>query len=303
MEEFNQDSFQSIDNQPREQEKGDGVNELMTDIGERINSVPDMTRREFLSKLKNIAIMGGIGATLVACGVKPEDLDAVVKEDEPNENPSTIPTEVQLEGTEREYAERGYTLVKNPFKLDTTKFIMGESGYRTAIAEKFPFASIDESGNTYSLKYGRGGEEVTFLHYTGAKPPVAGEILPLIYRLPETVKSLEVIPYAISVQANVAKEIQISDTDEYYLIPIVTSGSGTGVVPNTHEGKLVNSSYPSFRVKPDTISQNENGYLSWALLSKQSEEIVMEGVVNNMSRERIFVDYKNVPEEISNLYE
>ena len=303
MEEFNQDSFQSVENQPREQEKGDGVNELMADIGEKINSVPDMTRREFLSKLKNIAIMGGIGATLAACGVKPEDLDTVVKESEPTRNPSSIPTEVQLEGTEGEYAERGYTLVENPFKLDTTKFIMGEGGYRTAIAERFPFASIDESGNTYSLKYGREGEEVTFLHYTGSKPPVTGEILPLIYRLPSKVKSLEVAPYAISVQANVAKEIQISDTEEYYLIPIVTSGSGTGIVPNTYEGNLVNSSYPSFKVVPDTISQNENGFLSWALLKKQGEEIVMEGVVNNTGKEKIFVDYKKVPEEISKIYE
>lgn len=289
--------------QSPEIEKGDGVKELMDNIGEKINSVPDLTRREFLSKLKNIAIMGGIGATLAACGVKPEDLNAVVKEGESTQPPSTVPTEIQLEGTEREYAERGYTLVENPFKLDTTKFIMGESGYRTAIAERFPFAPIDESGKTYSLKYGRGGEEVTYLHYTGTKPPVTGEILPLIYRLPGKVRSLEVAPYAISNPANTPKEILITDTDECYLVPIVTSGSGTGIVPNTHAGNLVNTSYPSFKIIPDSISQNDNGFLSWALLEKQGEEIVMVGVVNNMGKEKIFVNYKNVPKEISNLYE
>ena len=285
--------------------KEEGVDSLVEELFGEIGVVVEkkaneaeqkgyMSRREFFKK---VAIFAGATAVGLS-GCAPRREQSVSETPVTEINPTPMPTEVPLEGTEKEYAERGYTLVEDPFKLDTTKFIMGESGYRTAIAERFPFASIDESENTYSLKYGRG----TFLHYTGSKPPVTGEILPLIYRLPSKVKSLEIAPYAISVQANVAKEIQISDTDEYYLIPIVTSGSGTGIVPNTYEGNLVNSSYPSFKVIPDTISQNENGFLSWALLKKQGEEIVMEGVVNNVSA-KIFVDYKKVPEEISKIYE
>ncbi len=303
MEEFKQDDLQNTDIQQIEQEKGDGVDELMSDIGERINRAPDMTRREFIEKIAKIAFFGGVGATLAACGVKADSLDPQSDEYIPNTPfPESTPTQRPLEGTEGEYAERGYTLVENPFNLDVTKFIMGESGYRSAIAENFPFPPIDESGKNYTLKYGREGEEVTFLHYTGGKPPVTGEILPLVYKLPSKVKSLEVYPYAISNPANTPKEIQISDTDECYLVPIVTSGSDTGIFPNTDGGNLVNTFYPSFKVIPDSISQSENGYLSWALLTRQGEEIVMRGVVSNsMSKEKLFIDYKKVPVEVSNL--
>ncbi len=293
-----------------EDERGDAlVKELFGEIGEVVEKKANeaeqkgyMSRREFVKKSAELIGATAIMALFSACGVKPDSLNSQGKKETPL--PESMPTEVPLEGTEREYDERGYILVEKPFKLDTTKFIMGESGYRSAIAERFPFPAIDESGKNYTLKYGREGEEVTFLHFTGGKPPVTGEILPLIYKLPSKVKSLEVYPYAISNPANTPKEIQITDTDECYLIPIVTSGSDTGIFPNTDGGNLVNSSYPIFKVIPDNISKNENGYLSWALLNRQGEDIVMEGVVSNsMSKEKLFIDYKNVPVEISNLYE
>lgn len=292
MEEFNQES--GVVNEENVNEE---VEQVMSEIGEKVNAMSEVSRREFV-KILGTTFLAGL---FTACGVKTPPSTEVISEPFSPNTPEPLPTQKPLEGTAGEYAEREYSLVKDPKRINKGEFILGDSGFRTAIAENFPFPAIDESGKKYILKYGNENETVTFLHYTGEKPPVTGEIIPILYKLPENFKGkrLEVFPFAISVQGNQSKEIEI-DSDGYLLIPIVTSGSNTGIVPNTYEGKLVNSMYPEFKVKPDSVSQNESGYLSWALLRKDGENIVMEGVVNNTSA-KIFVDYTKIPPEISDM--
>lgn len=272
--------------------------EVMSDIGEKINSMPPISRRKFLTIVATI----GAGTLLTACGVKSENSDTVQQESKIPTPADHVPTEEPLEGMEKEYAERDFILVKDPFLVEP-KFVKGVSGFNTAIAEGFPFPPIDESGKGYILKYGKDFEEVTYMHHTGERPPVVGEILPLAYRLPEKAKEkeIEIVAYAISVPNNMGKKVEFTNESEHFLMPIVTTGNDCGITPTTADGKIVNSTYPPFEVVPDAVSQNKNGYLSWVLLTKIEDNIVVEGIVKNSSA-KLFIDFKTVPKEILSVY-
>jgi len=274
-------------------EQGETISaeQAVVEIRNTVDRIKPMSRREFLRD----AGLLGFGAFLTACGIKP---DEIMPEEVSTSIP--VPTEKPLEGTEREYSELGYTLVQDPYRINPQEFITGDKGVSTAIVENFPFPDID--GSKYTLKYGSPTEEVTYLHYSGKKPPVAGEILPLVYKLTEETKAkgVEVVPYAISVQANQPKEVEFTN-EEYLVMPIVTSGSDSGIVPTTYEGRIMNTNNPNFEVQPDPYTGSRNGYLSWALLRKSGTDLIVEGVINN-TQAKIFVDYKNIPEEILNLY-
>ena len=271
--------------------------EVMSEIGEKINSMPAVSRRNFLRMVGTTTA----GAFLAACGVNTQSLDAEQESKLPTPV-EPVPTEMPLEGMEKEYEERGFTLVKDPVVVEP-RFVKGVTGFNTAIAEGFPFPPIDGSGKEYILKYGKDFDEVTYMHYTGQIPPVVGEILPLAYRLPEKAKEkdIEVVAYAISVPTNIGKKVEFTKESEHYLMPIVTTGSDSGITPTTSEGKIVNSSYPPFEVVADSISQNSNGYLSWVLLTKMEEQVVVEGIINNGSA-KLFIDFKNAPKEVLSVY-
>ncbi|MDX9739095.1 MAG: twin-arginine translocation signal domain-containing protein [Candidatus Dojkabacteria bacterium] len=282
-----------------ESEKSDEmiVQSVVSEIGEKINSMPPVSRRNFMK----IAATTTLAGVLAACNVNIEDAD-IGQESKLPTPVEPVPTEKPLEGIEKEYEERGITLVKDPLVVEP-RFVKGVTGFSTAIAEGFPFPPIDGSGKEYILKYGKDFEEVTYMHYTGEIPPVVGEILPLAYRLPEKAKEkeIEVVAYAISVPTNVSKKVEFTNDSEHYLMPIVTSGSNSGITPTTSEGKIVNSSYPPFEVVADSVSQNRNGYLSWVLLTKMGDQIVVEGIVNNSSA-KLYIDFKNAPKEVLSVY-
>ena len=266
--------------------------QVMGKIGETVNGMEEMDRRTFI-KVAGTTMMA---AFLAACGVKPsEQSESAIP------NTPVVPTERPILGVEQEYAERGYVLVKDPYRLDSSEFIKGEKGYNTAIAEKFPFPKIGETDEKLTLKYGdENFPVVTYLHHTGGKPPVAGEILPLIYKLPKDNKGVEITPYAISVGGVASRNIDSNDGFERYLIPIVTSGTDSGIVPNVVNGEIVNSTNKAFEIVPDGVTQNRHGFLSWALLAKKEKELVVEGVVNNNTT-KMYIDYKDIPSEISSL--
>ncbi|MFA5622749.1 MAG: hypothetical protein WC981_00765 [Candidatus Dojkabacteria bacterium] len=270
---------------------------VLAEIGEKIDSMPPTSRREFI-KIVGTATLAGF---LTACGIKNSDFETEQESKLPTPV-EPVPTEKPLEGIEKEYEERGFTLVKDPLVVEP-RFVKGVTGFNTAIAEGFPFPPIDESGKEYILKYGKDFEEVTYMHYTGEIPPVVGEILPLVYRLPEKAKKkdIEVVAYAISVPTNVSKKVEFTNDSEHYLMPIVTSGSNSGITPTTSEGKIVNSSYPPFEVVADSVSQNRSGFLSWVLLTKMEDQIVVEGIVNNNSA-KLYIDFKNAPKEVLSVY-
>lgn len=273
------------------------AHEVMREIGEKINSMSPISRREFI-KIAGTATLAGF---LTACGINTNSADTE-QESKLSTPVEPVSTEKPLEGIEKEYEERGFTLIRDPFVVES-RFVKGVTGFNTAIAEGFPFPPIDESGKEYILKYGKDFEEVTYMHYTGQIPPVVGEILPLAYRLPEKAKEkdIEVVAYAISVPTNVSKKVEFTNDSEHYLMPIVTTGSDSGITPTTSEGKIINSSYPPFEVVADPISQNRNGYLSWVLLTKTEDQIVVEGIVNN-GVAKLYIDFKNTPKEVLSVY-
>ena len=283
--------------------EGLSMDEAVEVVKNTMDRVPEIDRREFL---KGSAFVIG-GAILSACGINLEELGG---EGDVNTQPEIVPdipkedvSEPVLEGIEAEYAEWGFTLVKEPFKLDTSKFVLGAPNFNTALSEGFNFGPINEEGKSYTLQYGDESRVVTYLHYTGQKPPVVGEILPLIYKLPEGAKQkgLKVAPYAISNPENVSENVVFDSESEYYIIPIITSGSNSGVVPVTSNGEIVNSYYKAFEIKVDPVSQNPEGYTSWALLRQNNEKIIVEGVVNNTDA-KMYVDFRNAPQEIIDIY-
>jgi phosphoribosyl-ATP pyrophosphohydrolase len=276
------------------------IEQATEEVREIAEKIGEIDRREFLKR--SAFVLGA--AFLAGCGIKVDEQEEVTPKaeiipDGTNEDFS----EPMLEGVEAEYAERGFTLVKDPFKMDTSKFVLGATNFPTALAEGFNFGPVDGEGHSYILQYGDENTEVTYMHYTGKKPPVVGEIVPLIYKLPETMKEkgLEVAPYAISAPANMPKVVEFKEGSEYLLAPIVVSGSNSGVIPTTYNGEIVNSTYRAFEVVPDSVSQNRDGFTSWVLLEQNGEKIIVKGVVNN-SNAKMYVDYKNVPEEIVRIY-
>lgn len=272
--------------------------EQVKEISEKVGEID---RREFLKR--SAFVLGA--AFLAGCGIKvdaPEEEASTQAEIIPEGTNNDV-SEPILQGVEAEYAERGFTLVKDPFKMDTSKFVLGAPGFDTALSEGFNFGPVDSEGHSYVLQYGDENTEVTYMHFTGKKPPVVGEIVPVIYKLPETMKEkgLEVSPYAISAPANMPKGVEFKEGSEYFVMPIVVSGSNSGVIPTTYNGEIVNSTYRAFEVVPDSVSQSKDGFTSWILLEQNGDKIVVKGVVNN-SNAKMYVDYKNVPEEIVKIY-
>lgn len=276
------------------------IEQATEQVKEIVEKVGEIDRRAFLK-----GAAATIGALFLSnCGIKVDDESSVSSQPEIiPDTPEEDMSEPMLEGVEAEYAERGFTLVEDPFELDTSKFALGAPNFPNALAEGFSFGPINSEGKSYTLKYGDENTEVTYLHYTGNKPPVVGEILPLIYKLPDTMKEkgLEVSPYAISVPNNIPEGVEFKEGSEYFLLPIVVSGSNSGVVPTVANGELVNSTYRAFEVQPDSVSQSKDGFTSWALLEQSGEDIVVKGVVNNTNA-KMYVNYKNVPQKIINIY-
>lgn len=284
-----------------EQNESLTIEQATEEVKEIAGRIGEMDRRTFL---KNSAFV--LGATFLAgCGIKVDEPDEVTPQAEIiPEGTNEDVSEPMLEGVEAEYVERGFTLVKDPFKMDTSKFVLGATNFPTALAEGFSFGPVDGEGHSYILQYGDENTEVTYMHYTGKKPPVVGEILPLIYKLPETMKEkgLEVSPYAISAPANMPKGVEFKEGSKYLLAPIVVSGSDSGVLPTTYNGEIVNSNYGAFDVVPDSVSQNRAGFTSWVLLEQDGDKIIVKGVVNN-NKAKMYINYKeDVPEDIVKIY-
>lgn len=236
-----------------------------------------VSRRDFLR-------IAGIFAAGMAVGCAPQPVQDVL---------SPTVDRIQPESSEEEKKEFKDILLKDPIRLSTREFVRGAQGYPNAIVDRSMFAK-KENGEPLFLRYsGSQFDEVTYLHYTGEKPPVVGEIVPLMYKVPEDIGDMEIdiVPYAISVKSEISK-INLNDGKNHYLIPIITSGNDSGVVP-------ANGPYKSFEVKPDSVSGNTNGYLSWAVLTEIGNELVMEGVTSG--RSGIYLNPNSVPEEISSL--
>lgn len=288
------------------------MEEAQKSIREVVEKVPDPERRKFLVGLGFF----GAASLLAACGVDPSRVEVSLKDDDYSSRSSIKPTseftkqeatQPQLSGIEALYAENGYILAKNPFELNIDTSMTGVANYPTAIAEGVMFGPLYNGGNPGILKYG--GEThptVTYMHYTGKDNPVAGEVIPLAYKLPKEAveKGVEIKPFALSLQDNMSKEIGFRSDTDYFILPIVTSGNNSGIQPIISEGQIVNSTYKPFDMEYDSMTGSTSGFLSWALLSQKNNqnEIVMEGVVDN-SRSKIFVDYQNIPGKIQKVLE
>jgi len=266
-------------------EAASSVQEMETNPEEKqlINTFREVkdpiSRRDFLRLAGIFAV--GLGA--VACTPKQSFRDEKLE--------STVDA-MRPESTKTPEIEKSI-LVNNPIRLNTNDFSIGAEGYPSAIVDRSMFAK-KENGEPLFLRYtGSQFNEVTYLHYTGERPQVVGEILPLMYKVPENIGDMEIniVPYSISVQSERAK-INLNDGKNHYLVPIITSGNDSGIVQS-------NGAYKSFEVKPDAVSGNTRGYLSWTVLTEIGNELIVEGVVNGKSG--IYIDPNNVPEEITSL--
>lgn len=269
----NTDGFTDIDLELQRREEA----QLLS----KIQELPPMTRRDFLRGL----FYTTSAAVLAACAPKPvqEALSASVKE--------TIPTPTS------EFEK--YAYVRDPQRLNTNDFIKGAVNFPSAIVDRSPFAENDRREPLF-LRYGGQFSEVTFLHSTGQKPPVVGEILPLMYKVPTntSVKDIEVVPYAISTGSE-SKKVDLSDGRIHYVVPIVTTGTNKGIVQKMENGQVVNQVYQSFEVMPDSVSGSSKGFLSWVVLTEIGNEVVVEGVATSNSG--VYIDPNSVPKEISEL--
>lgn len=245
-----------------------------------------MNRRDFLRLTAIFAAGLGVAACTPKQPFRDEELKSTVEAMRP------LPTNAMEVGKE--------FLLKDPIRLNPREFSIGVEGYPTAIVDRSMFAK-KENGEPLFIRYsGSQFDEVTYLHHTGEKPPVVGEILPLMYKVPEDVADMEadIVPYAISIQSERGK-VNLNDGKNHYLVPIVVSGSNSRIVDRFKNGEVVNSAEKPFEVKPDSISGSTKGYLSYAVLTEIGNELVMEGVIENNNS--FFIDTNNIPEEISSL--
>ena len=251
------------------------------ELNEIFKKVPEVNRRDFL-KIAGIAALG----LLAACAPKPVQ-DTLRYATEPNSNPTTTP---ELEK---------YAYVKDPQRLNSNDFIKGAVNFPSAIVDRSPFA-INDRREPLFLRYGGQFSEVTFLHSTGQKPPVVGEILPLMYKVPTdtSLRDIEVVPYAISTGSE-SKKVDLNDGRIHYVVPIVTAGTNKGIVQRIENGQIVNQAYQSFDVIPDSVSGSSKGFLSWAVLTEIGNEVVVEGVATSNSG--VYIDPNSVPQEVSEL--
>ncbi len=267
----NTDGFTDIDLELQRREEA----QLLS----KIQELPPMTRRDFLRGL----FYTTSAAVLAACAPKPvqEALSASVKETNPT-------TTLELEK---------YAYVKDPQRLNSNDFIKGAVNFPSAILDRSPFAKNDW-GEPLFLRYGGQFSEVTFLHSTGQKPPVVGEILPIMYKVPSntSVKEVDVVPYAISTGSE-SKKVDLNDGKIHYVVPIVTTGTSKGIVQKIENNQVVNQPYQPFEVAPDSVSGSTQGFLSWAVLTEIGNEVVVEGVATSNSG--IYIDPNSVPNEVS----
>jgi len=234
------------------------------------------TRRDFLKLSAKIAA----AALLAACSPRQET----------TQNSNNTPQKPEQDTP----PENGEIILTNPISLDPRVFVQNLSDYPTAISDRSPFAR-NEKGEPVSLRYG-GTQfpEVTYLHYTGGKPPVVGEIAPVMYKLPlyPSEKNVQIAPYAISTQYK-TEQFDLNDGTNHYVVPIVTTGNDSGIFKQKQ-----NTSNKDFDVKADNFSGSNRGYLSWALLTELGNELVVVGVTRNAD---IYISPNNVPQEIKNL--
>lgn len=267
------------------------VGESLTNAGEQLkrqaeayrNTDRKISRRDFLYMCTKVVGGVTIGVGLAACGVKPDEY----KEEDPLIDKIPTPEATKTPELERK------VLLNNPIRLNTNDFSIGAEGYPSAIVDRSMFAK-KENGEPLFIRYSGGQfNEVTYLHHTGERPPVVGEILPLMYKIPEGVGDMEVslVQYAISAKSERAK-INLNDGKNHYLVPIITSGNDSGVIES-------NGPNNSFEVKPDEVSGNTRGFISWVVLTEIGNELIVEGVTDGKSG--IYIDPNNIPEEISSL--
>lgn len=251
------------------------------ELNEIFKKVPEVSRRDFL-KIAGIAALG----LVAACAPKPVQ-DTLRYASDPNSNPTTTP----------ELEKNAY--VRNPQRLNANDFIRGAGQFPSAIVERSPFATNDR-GEPLFIRYGGKFSEVTYLHYTGQKPPVVGEIVPLMYKVPTNtqIREIEVVPYAIST-GSASKKVDLNDGMIHYVVPIITSGTNNGIVQKTENGQVVNQVHQPFEVVPDSVSGSSKGFLSWAVLTEIGNEVVVEGVASPNCG--VYIDSNNVPLEVSEI--
>lgn len=270
---------------------------------EEISKIYSKSEKEKKATINAILNLAFTAIMLTSCASKSESNSKKI----PFGGTESIPPEVLVDPSlsfkqtpsSMEYIGKEF-LLNDPIRLNQRDFSIGVEGYPDAIIDRSMFAT-KENGEPLFLRYSGGQfNEVTYLHYTGERPYVVGEILPLMYKVPENIGDIdvEVVPYAISIQSE-REKINFNDGKNHYLVPIVVSGSNSRIVDRFKNGEVVNSAEKPFEVKPDSISGSTKGYLSYAVLTEIGNELVMEGVIENNNS--FFIDTNNIPEEISSL--
>lgn len=257
------------------------INEEERKLVNTFRKVEDpMNRRDFL----RVAGIFAAGLAVAGCTPKQPFRDEELK--------STVEAMSPLQTNSMEIGRE--FLLKDPIRLNPKDFSIGAEGYPTAIIERSQISKNDQ-GEPLFIRYGGQFNEVTYLHYTGQIPPVVGEILPFMYKLPQDMndKEINIVPYAISIQSEI-KKIDFNDSQNHYVIPIVTSGNNSGIVQ-----RMENGPSKSFEVVPDGVSGNTRGFLSWAILTEIGNELVLEGIT--VGNSGIFIDQNSIPEEIQSL--
>lgn len=274
-------------NVPKVEEKEIGISDEEKKLVNTFREVRDpVSRRDFLKFAGILAAGYGLAACIPNKSFRDEELESTVEAMRP------LPTNAMEIGKE--------FLLKDSIRLNSSDFSIGAEGYPTAIIDRSMFAK-KENGEPLFIRYsGSQFSEVTYLHSSGERPPVVGEILPVMYKVPEDIgdMGIDIVPYAISVKSERAK-IEFNDGKNHYLVPVVTTGNSTGIVDIIKNGEVVNGIYKSFEVKPDNVSGLTKGYLSFVVLTEIGNELVMEGVIENNNH--FFIDPNNIPEEISSL--
>lgn len=125
-------------------------------------------------------------------------------------------------------------------------------------------------------------------------------MIPLMYKVPKNVHRLNLVPYAISVNRESPVPIELNIESEYFVVPVVTTGQDRSIVPSVFNGEIVSAPSRAFSVKPDPVSYNSSGYMGWGLLTRDNDSIVFNGIVDNSN---MYIDYENIPEEISKILE
>ncbi len=262
------------DNKAHELEQDE---EQLVNIFRNIPKEDEISRRDFLK----FCAIAATGFAISACSPASPAPNAFVEQPEQPEQPEDT-------------VESGDIILDNPIRLNTNYFVQDVPDYPNAISERSPFAT-NGNGEALNLRYGGiPFPEVTYLHYTGVKPPVVGEIVPLMYKLPQVTseKKVQIAPYAISTQYKI-EQYDLNNGMNHYVVPIVTTGTDSGII-----AREINSSHSPFEVKADSFSSNNKGFFAWALLKEIGNELVVVGVTK---RAHIYINVNSVPEEISSI--